>query len=153
IDGIEAALSHQYKGDARRLGSVSREAARYVCVLGRAAQSNRRREVIGLIALLYAATATAQVSGPAYFSERVYPVLEAAQCRLCHVRDGVASGTRVRFPEKEASAAEIQSFGLSLAAVVNKNKPQESLLAVKPTNRIQHTGGERIKPGSDEEKL
>lgn len=106
------------------------------------------------VAAILSTQSQAQVSGPAYFSERVYPVLEAAQCRLCHVRDGVASGTRLRFPEKEVeAAAQIQYFGLSLSPLVDKTKPLESLLFAKPTNRIQHTGGERIKPGSKEESV
>jgi hypothetical protein len=36
---------------------------------------------------------------------------------------------------------------------VDQNKPEESQLFRKPTNRIPHTGGERIKPGSDEEVI
>jgi Protein of unknown function (DUF1592)/Protein of unknown function (DUF1588)/Protein of unknown function (DUF1587)/Protein of unknown function (DUF1595)/Protein of unknown function (DUF1585) len=90
---------------------------------------------------------------PAFFVEKLYPVLEAAQCRLCHARDGVASATRVHFPEKEARPQEIQLFGMSLEAVVDRADPSKSLLRNKPTNRVKHTGGERIKPGSDEEKL
>jgi hypothetical protein len=35
--------------------------------------------------------------------------------------------------------------------LVDRNKPEESLLLRKPTNRIPHTGGERVKPGSPEE--
>src|SRR4029077_15691574 len=72
---------------------------------------------------------------------------------LCHATDGVASGTRIHFPDKGASQDQIHLFGLSLAAVVNRSSPSESLLFVKPTNRIKHTGGVRIKPGSDEEEI
>jgi hypothetical protein len=83
---------------------------------------------------------------PKFFAAKVYPVFEAAQCGGCHTHAGVASATRLHFPEKDASPAQIQAFGLSLA-------PLGSLLLAKPTNRVAHTGGERIKPGSDEEKL
>src|SRR6185503_7310202 len=31
---------------------------------------------------------------PAFFATKLYPILEAAQCRGCHARDGVASATR-----------------------------------------------------------
>jgi hypothetical protein len=90
---------------------------------------------------------------PSFFAAKVYPVLEAAHCRLCHATDGVASGTRIHFPDKGASQDQIELFGLSLAPVVDRANPSSSLLLVKPTNRIKHTGGERIKPGSDEEKI
>jgi hypothetical protein len=59
----------------------------------------------------------------------------------------------VHFPDKEASQEQIQAFGLSLAPLVDRNDPAQSLLLAKPTNRVKHTGGERIKPGSGEEKI
>ena len=90
---------------------------------------------------------------PSFFATKLYPVLEAAHCRLCHATDGVASGTRIHFPDKDASQDQIQIFGLSLAPLVDRSNPTNSLLFAKPTNRIKHTGGERIKPGSEEEKL
>jgi hypothetical protein len=92
-------------------------------------------------------------SDPSFFPAKVYPVFEAAQCRICHTRSGVASATRLRFPEKDATAESVQIFGLSLAPLVDRASPSNSLLLVKPTNRMQHTGGERIAPGSQEEKL
>src|SRR5690349_17056717 len=81
-----------------------------------------------------------------FFEAKLYPVLEAAQCRLCHSTDGVASGTRLHFPDKGAGKEEIQTFGLSLTALIDRANPSNSLLFVKPTNRVRHTGGERIKP-------
>src|SRR5437879_5548534 len=86
------------------------------------------------------------------FVSQLYPVFEKAQCRLCHNDNGVASRTRLQFPSEEAGAAEIAAFSLRLAALVDRNKPAESLRLGKPTNRVQHTGGERIHPGSEEEK-
>ena len=80
------------------------------------------------------------------FTDKLYPVLEAARCRMCHARDGVASATRLHFPATEASSDRIAEFGLSLA-------PLKSLLLEKPTARVKHTGGQLIKPGSEEEKL
>src|SRR4051812_47454091 len=79
--------------------------------------------------------------------------MEAADCRGCHTQDGVASGTRVRFPEAGAAADRIQAFGISLASLVDRADPAKSLLANKPTNRMRHTGGERIKAGGSEEKI
>jgi hypothetical protein len=108
---------------------------------------------IGWIWIASAVWAQSPVIDPSFFATKLYPALEAAHCRLCHATDGVASGTRIHFPDKKASQDQIQLFGLSLAAVVNRSNPSESLLFVKPTNRIKHTGGERIKPGSDDEKI
>ena len=87
----------------------------------------------------------------ASFSKSLYPVLEKAACRSCHNPDGVASATRVRFPEPDAGPEQIEAFGRSLISLINRNNLDESLLLKKPTNRIPHAGGERIKPGSDEE--
>src|SRR6185436_1686172 len=70
----------------------------------------------------------------------------------CHSDNGVASETSLEFPREGASDEQIALFGLSLVDYVDRDKPDESLLLLKPTKRIKHTGGERIKAGSDEEK-
>lgn len=85
------------------------------------------------------------------FSGRVYPILEKAQCRACHNENGVASASRLTFPGETATADEIQKFGLSLRRLVNTGKPVDSVLVLKPTNRVSHPGGERLKQGSAEE--
>ncbi len=85
------------------------------------------------------------------FMGTLYPVLERAACRSCHNPDGVASVTRLQFPEPEATADQIEAFGQSLVALIDRDKPEESLLIGKPTNRVQHAGGQRIKPGSQDE--
>ena len=87
------------------------------------------------------------------FAGRVYPVLEKAQCRTCHNDNGVASVTRVQFPRAGASAGEVAAFGLRLQAVVQAGQPDASLLFLKPTHRVAHAGGERIKRGSEDEKI
>src|SRR5882672_7652055 len=104
-----------------------------------------------LLIPLFAATLTAM--GAPNFTSGVYPVLEKAQCKLCHNDNGVASRTRLQFPPDDAGPAEIAAFGLRLAALVDRGNPDESLLLRKPTNRVPHTGGERIHPDSDEEKV
>ena len=38
------------------------------------------------------------------FSESLYPVLEEAGCRGCHSSDGVASATRLQFPQPHRNA-------------------------------------------------
>jgi Protein of unknown function (DUF1592)/Protein of unknown function (DUF1588)/Protein of unknown function (DUF1587)/Protein of unknown function (DUF1595)/Protein of unknown function (DUF1585) len=88
-----------------------------------------------------------------FFNERVYPVLHAVQCERCHSDDGVASETRLEFPESDAGRDQITAFGLSLMDLVDRRNPEQSLLLRKPTKRVKHTGGERIKPGSDEEAV
>jgi len=102
------------------------------------------------MALFAVATLPALAAGE--FTTRLYPALEKAQCRLCHNDNGVASTTRLQFPRVSASGEEIDQFGLRLRALVNWAHPEESLLLRKPTNRVPHTGGERIKPGSAEEQ-
>jgi hypothetical protein len=86
------------------------------------------------------------------FATTLYPALEGAQCRLCHNDNGVASATRLQFPAASASADEINQFGLRLRMLVDRANPDQSLLFRKPTNRMPHTGGERIKQGSVEER-
>jgi hypothetical protein len=85
------------------------------------------------------------------FVTGLYPVLEKAGCRNCHNRDGVASATRLHFPEADAPAPKIEAFGKSLVVLVDREHPDQSLLLRKPTNRIPHAGGLRIKPGTPEE--
>ena len=85
------------------------------------------------------------------FSQTLYPVFQKAGCPMCHNPDGVASATRLHFPEADATPQRIEAFGQSLVALTDRNNPEASVLFKKPTNRMPHTGGERIKPGSPEE--
>jgi hypothetical protein len=87
------------------------------------------------------------------FRRDVYPVLEEKNCRGCHVDNGVASGTRLHFPEANANPAEIESFGKRLVALVDKADPASSLLVQKPSNRAKHTGGRLILPGSKQDQV
>jgi hypothetical protein len=85
------------------------------------------------------------------FETGLYPVMEKADCRNCHNVDGVASGTRLHFPESGSPPAKIEAFGKSLVTLVDRDQPELSLLLRKPTARMPHAGGERIKPGGPEE--
>lgn len=87
------------------------------------------------------------------FRTTLYPVLEKANCRACHNNEGVASATRLHFPEADAPASKVEAFGNSLVVLVDREHPGSSLLFQKPTARIPHTGGQRIKPGSPEETI
>jgi hypothetical protein len=90
-------------------------------------------------------------AGDAPFSKTLYPVLRKAGCHTCHSSSGVASTTRLQFPDADAGAGQIEAFGRSLVAFVNRDQPEKSALLNKPTNRVAHVGGERIKPGSTDE--
>jgi hypothetical protein len=85
------------------------------------------------------------------FARSVYPVFEKAGCAGCHNSNGVASGTRLHFPEEGAAAERVEAFGKSLVVLINRDHPEQSLLLQKPTKRVAHGGGERIKIGSPEE--
>src|SRR5262245_41833952 len=85
------------------------------------------------------------------FAEEVYPVLRKAGCQDCHNPNGVASATRLHFPEADANSNDIERFGAALIVLVDAAAPDKSLLLNKPTNRVTHTGGKRIAPGSAEE--
>ena len=58
-----------------------------------------------------------------FFVDKVYPVLEAAECRMCHNDNGVASATRVHFPPSDAKPDAIRAFGLGLSVVVDRAIP------------------------------
>src|SRR2546423_15361558 len=113
-----------------------------------------RARVAAALAIVVSGAISAQqtVAAPISFSRTLYPIFEAAQCRGCHTDDGVASATRLHFPEPNASPDDIEAFGITLAALVDRTDPAQSLLINKPTNRVRHTGGVRIRPGSFEEQ-
>ncbi len=100
-----------------------------------------------LLALLAANSRAAEMK----FADSLYPVLQKANCRNCHVDGGIASATRLHFPELDATVDQVESFGRSLTPLVNREQPEASLLFLKPTNREKHTGGKLIQPGSPEE--
>lgn len=118
--------------------------------------TSKSAKVIFILILAFFIAWSQEASFPAQevsFSKTLYPVLEKAACRSCHNSDGVASVTRLLFPEPDASAEQIEAFGKSLVGLVNRENPLESLLLTKPTKRIPHAGGERIKQGSVEEDV
>jgi hypothetical protein len=86
-----------------------------------------------------------------YFNQSLYPILQRAGCPGCHSQDGIAAATRLHFPEADAAPDEVTRFGRSLYKLVDRNNLSNSLLFQKPTRRIAHAGGLRIKPGSAEE--
>jgi hypothetical protein len=105
-----------------------------------------------LIPVLFVGALAAQSQQPE-FGARTFPIFQKADCRSCHNPDGVASATRLQFPELDAPVDKVEAFGRSLVALVDRNKPDESLLLKKPTNRIAHAGGVRVQPGSEDESI
>src|ERR1051326_7731103 len=103
--------------------------------------------------LLLTLTASLLRAQPPSLTEKIYPVLEQAGCRNCHNVEGVASATRLHFPDEDAAKKKIEAVGKSLAELVDRQNPEKSILWLKPTLRIPHTGGERIKKGSPEEAV
>jgi len=88
---------------------------------------------------------------PASFSDDVYPLFGKAGCPNCHNANGVASATRLHFPDQDAPKARVEAFGRSLVELVDRDNPDNSLLLLKPTNRVPHGGGVRIIKGGPEE--
>jgi hypothetical protein len=106
-----------------------------------------------ILIILASATCAWQAPGQTTFVSTLYPILEKAGCRNCHNLDGVASATRLHFPDEDAPLSRVEVFGRSLVDLVSPQDPEQSLLFLKPTARIAHTGGQRIKPGSPEEAV
>jgi len=115
----------------------------------------RRMKVLGWLLFWTLARpqfAQQKVTDEKFFAETLYPILEKAECRMCHNDNGVSSATRLKFPAPEAKTEAIEIFGLKLSALVDRKNVSQSLLLNKPTLRIPHTGGERIPKGSAEEE-
>jgi len=106
---------------------------------------------MALVLLAISLCASSALAETPLFVRDLLPVLEKAQCMECHQFNGVASTTRLQFPESGASSEEMEAFGDTLRKLVDRANPANSLLLMKPTNRAKHGGGLRIKPGSDEE--
>lgn len=125
----------------------------HVVVNGEIVLENHKRtpslpgKVIRHAALLFAAIlGTLQAQD---FNATAYPALEKAGCRACHAAEGVASATRLQFPEANATPTKIEAFGKSLVEFIDANKPEDSILRKKPAGLMPHAGGVRFKPGSD----
>ena len=113
----------------------------------------RKEKWICLLTLCAAGSLPAASRQPVSFADQLYPVLQKAGCRTCHNPEGVASPTRLHFPEEGAARDRVEAFGKSLVDLVDRKIPANSILLNKPTNRVPHSGGVRIRPGSTEEAL
>lgn len=110
-----------------------------------------RRAAVGFVLVVFAYCPVTAQDTP--FADGAFQVLEKAACRSCHNPDGVASVTRLLFPETDATPDKIERFGKGLVVLIDRNQPAASMLLGKPTNRIPHAGGVRIAPGSGDEKV
>src|SRR5438128_7242700 len=63
----------------------------------------------GLFLILCSAASLCAQEGP--FGAGLYQVMEKAACRSCHNPDGVASPTRLQFPEPDAAPDKLEAFG------------------------------------------
>ena len=113
----------------------------------------RKRRLLFLSSAVATALLADAASQGIRFREDVYPILEKAGCEACHNPNGVASVTRLQFPEPGSPEARIEDFGDSLRRFVDFADPENSLLLKKPTNRVPHVGGKRIAPGSSDEAV
>lgn len=102
-----------------------------------------------VLAFVLTATSAVAASSPETFAEEIYPALVEAQCAFCHNDNGVGSATRLAFPAEGAGRDAVVAFGLRLRPLALGG--EASKLYRKPTNRDPHTGGERIKTGSETE--
>ena len=76
------------------------------------------------VCLSICALAVLTAADPVSFSRSVYPAMEGAGCRGCHNYEGVASGTRLHFPEIGSAEAHIEAFGRSLVVLVDRENPE-----------------------------
>ena len=109
------------------------------------------RTILTAAALTLGSAAWGQTT-EAYFAQEVYPLLHRSQCNLCHNDNGVAGRTAFQFPEEDATPEQIAAFGLGMMDLIDRGDVMQSRLLLKPTQRVAHTGGERIVPGSAEER-
>jgi len=62
--------------------------------------------------LAHAASAQQKTVDERFFAEKVYPILEKAECRMCHNDNGVSSATRLKFPAARSQDRGHRNFRL-----------------------------------------
>jgi hypothetical protein len=103
------------------------------------------------LALFFALSSVALgQTNESFFAQEVYPLFLRVQCNLCHNDNGVAARTAFQFPDAEASPDQIAAFGYQMLDLVNRDDPTQSMLLLKPTMQVPHTGGERFAADSDD---
>ena len=148
---VDARFFAPVPGWFRQHPSITRGLSKRQSIRGSPRRYNKTTLKRLLIWVFGVCTATGMAAETASFSKTLYPVFEEAGCPACHNPDGVASATRLQFPEQSAPADRVEAFGKSLVVLVDPKNPANSLLLRKPTARVAHAGGQRIQPGSPEE--
>src|SRR5262245_10129412 len=115
----------------------------------------RRAVLLALSALaLDAAGLRAAERGEVDFERHVAPLLTRLGCSAgaCHGsisgKGGLALGLFGATPGRDHFALTRGSLGRR----VDPHRPEASLLLLKPTGRVEHGGGVRLRPGSFEER-
>ena len=90
------------------------------------------RRFPGLFLTLWSAASLCAQEGP--FGAGLYQVMEKAACRSCHNPDGVASATRLHFPEPDAAPDKVEAFGRSLVILVDR-RAARSLAAAQQADQ------------------
>ena len=67
--------------------------------------------MLRFLILVLALCAEAPGADNGSFSQTLFPILQQAGCPACHNANGVASSTRLHFPESGASAAASRLSG------------------------------------------
>lgn len=111
----------------------------------------RVARVVALVVVFRAGHAAAE-GDDAIVTARAAAALDRGGCIDCHSASGVASDTRLVFPAAGAAPARDAEFGDWLLELVDRDAPARSKLLLKPTGRTKHAGGERLAPGSDDDK-
>lgn len=112
----------------------------------------------GLLGIVFTAALTLAAASPAAAAEApalatsAAVVAERAGCRECHNPEGVASDTRFVMLEAGSSTEAAKQATAALLELVDRRRPGESRLLRKPTKRVMHEGGQKIVPGSAEER-
>ena len=111
--------------------------------------------VAATVALLLAAAGRADdaVQSDPALAAKVLQTMQAAGCQSCHTAGGVAADTRLRVPAGAPSSADLQAFEQGARRLVDASHPERSLLRIKPTFRIAHSGGRLVEPDSPQDAL
>jgi hypothetical protein len=112
----------------------------------------QRLALLGLLAGL-CSTTVARAEEP-LFGREIVPILYKLGCSTgpCHGSFSGKGGFRLSLfaSDPEADYKEVRGI---LGRRINLQKPEESLILLKPTGKVAHGGGVRLLPGSDEYTL
>src|SRR5436190_20006482 len=102
------------------------------------------------LAFVFASVRAARADEP-FFGREVVPILYKLGCSsgACHGSFSGKGGFRLSLFASDPDADYRDIRGV-LGRRVNLQSPDESLLLLKPTGKVPHGGGLRLRPSSDE---